>query len=215
LTGQLSQRVWERRTEIYLEVIRQTDIVDPHHQKPPEGFKKAATEARGEKVSLLPVNPDSDEWRSFEAGIEAFASAEVRFLYWLWDSAVAAWTFAMSAAIAHDQLGFGEYKESRDRVRQTYNMAISAREEIVAQIRAELRFESRQPGVISFRQEELMGYLTDLNVDHSRHETRPIRSSRLVDIGIDQNGKSLKHTIRLGEKMGEYPDRDSNAGSTA
>jgi hypothetical protein len=63
LATQLSQRVWERRTEIYLEIIRQTGIVDPNRQRTPEGFRNAATAAGGEKVSFLPVDANSNEWR--------------------------------------------------------------------------------------------------------------------------------------------------------
>jgi hypothetical protein len=36
LTGQLNQRIWERRTEIYLEMIRQTEMLDPSNLKTPK-----------------------------------------------------------------------------------------------------------------------------------------------------------------------------------
>lgn len=215
LAGQLNQRIWERRTEIYLEMIRQTDVVDPHNLMTPEGLRDAAIKTKEQKVPLLPIDPSSEEWRDFEARIEAFASPEVRFLYWLWDSAVAAWTWAISTAVSHHQHNDEEkYQEWQERVRQTYNITFFAREELVTQIRAELRFETRQPGVISFKQEPLLGYLTDLDVGRGRYEIRPTRSTRVIDIAIDKHG-NLDQTIRLGQKTGKYPDADSNAGPTA
>ncbi len=121
----------------------------------------------------------------------------------------------MSTAVSHYQLNDEEkYQEWRERVRQTYKITFFAREELVTQIRAELRFETRQTGVISFKQEALLGYLTDLDVDRGRFEIRPTRSSRVLDIAIDEHGNSHL-TMRLGEKTGEYPDPDSNAGPAA
>lgn len=204
LTGQLTQRVWERRTEVYLQVIRQTDSVDPHNLRSPEGFRESAESARGEEIPLLPTSPDSDEWREFEATIEAFASGEVRYLYWLWDSAIAAWTMAISGAVVHAEHDSPEREKSRSRVQQTYDMVFHAREELVAQIRAELRFGTRRVDHISYKQDRHFGYLTDLRISGNQRDMRPVRASRMLNVMMDWRG-NLHQTIRMGERTEEEP----------
>jgi hypothetical protein len=202
LTGQLSQRVWERRTEIYVEIIQQTDAIDPHNLKTPEGFRDAANEAVGEKVPLLPIDPESDEWRNFEAKIEAFSSPEVRYLYRLWDSAIAAWSWAIVTVVAHLQLGSEDVSQYQDRVQKSYDMIYGTREELIAQIRAELRFEGRKTDHISAEQDEHFGYLTSLEVNQNRRDARPIRSARMIDIEIDNRG-NMHQSMRLGERVND------------
>ena len=80
LRNELRQRMWEKRTDTYIDILRQTQSIDPRATTPHTIAKKAAS---GETVPILP-EIDTAEWLEFTARVDAVASDEVRSLFSLW-----------------------------------------------------------------------------------------------------------------------------------
>lgn len=198
--SQLEQKMWDKRTETYIDIIKEVTRLDPRRSPTAEGFIDKAAEADGESVDFLPVDRHSEEWRNFEARVEALASPEVRFLYWLWDATVAGWTWRMSKVIIHESIPDSEYQEEAHReLQETYEAVYSSQKELFAQIRAELRFERRElRGIEVERPEGYMGAVTRLDIDWSRHEQPAVvRASRLMTIRQTPGG--WQHEMELGD----------------
>ncbi|MDX3101624.1 hypothetical protein [Nonomuraea angiospora] len=204
VNSQLRQKMWEKKAETYVEIIRQTTRADPHNGKTPEGYMREAAQDPGGEVRFLPVDTDDREWQDFEARVEAFASPEVRYLYSLWMSAVAGWTWTTSKSIVHADRQSEHHEVAKQERHTALAGVFAAHQELIAQIRAELRFEKRELKNIKYRQVEgFFDAIVGVEVDWSRHDTpTPIRASRLLTIRrFERNGaEGWKHTIALGER---------------
>jgi len=163
---QLLQRVWEKRTQTYLDAINLTKRQNPLERPKSDGFKKQLDD--GETVDFLAIDIDSEEWREFESRIEAYASEEVGALYSSWHHSLGEWTWTMAKCLFESYEHFPARDEAEAQNDAVLKAVYSAREMLVAQIRAELRFESyRLPPVKSSRVLDLEGIVTHASLGPS------------------------------------------------
>jgi len=171
LTTQLKQRMWERRSDLYVDALKTVQEIDVREITPDAVLKKAA---RGGPVLLLPYL-DTPEWREFSARVDALASDEVRSLFSVWERCLSGWSWCLTKAATHsDPLG-EFYKEARSELQTSYQAVAAARGLLTDQIRSELRFESRPfPKFTYVAPEEFMGAITELKAtDHPRVRQSP------------------------------------------
>ncbi|MET8763582.1 hypothetical protein [Lentzea sp. NPDC004782] len=139
LEVQLLQRMWEKRADVYIEMIDMVKKLNPYRGKTLEWMRDAS--AKGEPVSFLAKDMDSPKWRKLETRINALVSEEVLSLFELWRSAIGQYTWAAAAALLH----FEKTSKHHDEMMQKYEASMKAvhraEELLVAQVRIELRFD--------------------------------------------------------------------------
>ena len=156
VTSELKQRMWEKRTDAYLDILRETLSFDPRDITP-------HTVAKQEAEFPILERLETQEWLQFTARVEAVATDEVRYLFSLWERAVAGWTWILAKAIIHFDPTSKAHKESQAELETSYTAVFTARMILTDQIRAELRFEQpKLPPVELVAPEAYLGAITEL-----------------------------------------------------
>ncbi|MEH0841892.1 hypothetical protein V6U81_05775 [Micromonospora sp. CPCC 205711] len=135
--------LWEKRNEIYIELLVRLDKQDPSTRPAAAGMRDKALS--GEVVSILRQDPHSKDWKNFEAKLRAYASKDVWTLYSIWLATLGTWTFLRSACLTHimgDREKFDSFSKREDKTRDAI-LQISRK--ITHYVRAELRFERVKP----------------------------------------------------------------------
>ncbi|MFF5297241.1 hypothetical protein [Paractinoplanes globisporus] len=154
VASQLSQRMWDKRADVYREILYWTQVQDPGRRPTSKGFKERSDGADG--TLLLAFDTDSEEWHRFECGVEAYSSDDIYRLFMLWQSTLTAWAWQMTKAVIHQPPSEYHGKAERE-LAECYKTTHSARELLAEQIRAELRFEKRKPPRITIQAHRLFG----------------------------------------------------------
>lgn len=162
LSNQLKQRMWEKRTDTYIEILRETLSIDPRETT---AHRVAKLGSSGEKVPILP-HLESSEWLEFSARVDAVASEEVRSLFSLWERCLSGWTWILVKAVIHLDPSSEAHDESKEELEKTYDAIFIAQALLTQQIRSELRFESYAlPNLTLKAPEGYFGAITEIEMD--------------------------------------------------
>ena len=136
----LKLRMWEKRTDVYLEFLTRLDRQDPTRHRSLNQLYAEACE--GETVSLLREDMGTEDWKNFEARLRAHASKEIWSFYLVWRTMLGTWAFLQGSCLIHRDTGKAESLADFE-ARQARTMkGIHRLSQLIAhQLRAELRFE--------------------------------------------------------------------------
>jgi hypothetical protein len=174
LQGELRQRMWEKRTDAYLDLLRELLFFDPRDVGP----KQIADQAEDGKEVLILEHFESREWISFVARIEAVSSDEVRYLFDIWQRALSGWTWILSKALVHLDLESEFHEEAQSELRDAQDAIEMARVILTEQVRAELRFEKPElPEIEAVAPEAYFGAITKLRAHARRPPKYPLQQT--------------------------------------
>ncbi len=177
LSYELKQRMWEKRTDTYIEILRRTQEAHPDKTTLNTVMEQAYG---GEEVVILPYI-ETIEWSDFSARVDALSSNEVRLLFSLWERCLDGWTWCLMKLIAHRELDDEHHLESKSELDKANEAILNARYLLTEHIRSELRFENQPMPKVSYVEEEgFMGAITELDVETGRltRQSPRIRSYR-------------------------------------
>ena len=177
LSNGLKQRMWEKRTDTYIEILRRTQEAHPDKITLDTVMEQVS---EGKEVVILPY-VETAEWGDFSARVDALSSNEVRVLFSLWERCLDGWTWCLMKLIAHREPDDELHLESQNELDKANEAILNARYLLMEHIRGELRFENPPMPKVSYVEEEaFMGAITEFDVKSGRlvrHSPR-IRSSK-------------------------------------
>jgi hypothetical protein len=142
LSVQLRQRLWEKRTEIYVEMLDRISKQNPY-KRPDLDWLRRKSEEEGKSVKILAGGRGGKAWQKFEIRVKAFSSDEVLAVYELWDSALSQYTWAVGKAFLHLDKASEHYEEAQRELKASMKAVYNAEKLLQQHIRAELRFEDK------------------------------------------------------------------------
>jgi hypothetical protein len=165
LSNELRQRMWEKRTDTYIEILKRTQEVHPDKVTLNSVMEQASD---GEDVVILPYI-ETDEWLEFSARVDALSSDEVRSLFSLWERCLDGWTWCLSKLIAHRDEDDEFHLKSKAELETANEAILTARYLLTEHIRSELRFENRPlPNVRYVAPDGFFGAITEIEGEAGR-----------------------------------------------
>ncbi|MFF4893440.1 hypothetical protein [Micromonospora chersina] len=206
----LQLSLWEKRNEIYIELLLRLERQDPSNRPASAGMRDGALS--GKVVSLLKQDPNSKDWKNFEAKLRAYASKDVWALYSIWLTTLGTWTFLRSACLTHimgDQEKFDSFSQRED---VTRDALLKISRKVTHYVRAELRFE-RVPPVKARYKPGPLGGIEDIWVaaTGSEEDFNYQEPPFVVNVRKDGPGWSFRYQLPPGVTYSDWLGGSPNA----